>query len=73
MTADLSATFQHIALSHVEDRVARAMYYFENEIYLSSIPDIVHNNNNNEKSNSNNNDSNVQELTLVVVGGVAVL
>jgi len=38
VTADLSATFQRIALTHVEDRVARAMTYFEREIGSSVSP-----------------------------------
>ena len=32
MTADLSASFQDLALQHVEDRVGRAMTYFEREV-----------------------------------------
>eukprot|EP01041_Mallomonas_annulata_P006077 gene6077-12262_t len=32
VTADLSATFQAVAFQHVEDRVARAMYYVEREV-----------------------------------------
>lgn len=60
VAADLCHSFQHVAFSHVEDRVGRAMDYFEDHSPMRTRSDPT------ETSSSSPFDA-----TIVVVGGVA--
>ena len=73
MASDLSASFQYVAFKHLEDRVSRAMTYFERVISSERISE-------NKKIDTvavEEDDSDGGEAdnsgvySLVVVGGVA--